>query len=131
MGEQGKTTKKTTAETLKELREAWQKGVDIGNDLNNTRYVQRAIIADRIKAERNYKGLSQEELADRINANVLTYRGYENCKSDIPTVYLVRIANELDVSLDYLTGRIDKQEVNIDRLEARLHRLEKAVFEQK
>lgn len=131
MGEQGKTPKKSAAETLMELREAWQKGLDIGHDFNLTRMTQRSVIADRIKAERNQKGLSQEEISERIHANVLTYRGYENCKSDIPTVYLVRIANELEVSLDYLTGRTDQQEVNSSQLEARLHRLEKAVFEQK
>lgn len=129
MGEKNETTKMTTAETLKELQDAWRKGVEIGHDLNRTRAAQRAVIASRIKAERNRVGLSQEELSERIHANVLTYKGYENCKSDIPIVYLVRIANELEVSLDYLTGRTDQQEVNSNQLEARIHRLEKAVFE--
>ena len=95
MGEKNETTKMTTAETLKELQDAWRKGVEIGHDLNRTRAAQRAVIASRIKAERNRVGLSQEELSERIHANVLTYKGYENCKSDIPIVYLVRIANEL------------------------------------
>ena len=57
---------------------------------------------------------------------VLTYRGYENCKSNIPLFYLVRIANALDSTLDYLAGRTEIQEQNT--LEQRIQRLEEIVL---
>ena len=62
-----------------------------------------------------------------IHANTLTYRGYENCKSDIPLFYLVRIADVLETSLDYLAGRTEAQEESI--LEQRVKKLEGAVQE--
>ena len=121
-------SKVTATDALKELRDAWRKGVEIGTDLNRSRAAQRIVIASRIKAERSHAGISQEELSAKIHANTLTYKGYENCKSDIPIVYLVRIANELDVSLDYLTGRTDQRVIESNQLEARINRLEKALF---
>ncbi len=46
-------------------------------------------------------------MSSKINTNTLSYRGYENCKNDFPIEYLVRIADTLNVSMDYLTGRTD------------------------
>ncbi len=71
----------------------------------------------------------------KININHLTYRGYENCKSDIPIVYLVRLADEFGVSMDYLTGRTDsktgdappKKEDTASSTDARIAQLEKMV----
>lgn len=51
---------------------------------------------------------------------------YENCKSDIPLFYLVRIADTLETSLDYLAGRTEAQEYST--LEQRLKRLEDIVL---
>lgn len=129
MGDVPEVNKITATDALKELQDAWRKGVEIGTDLNRARAAQRIVIASRIKAERTNAGISQEELSERIHANTLTYKGYENCKSDIPIAYLVRIANELNVSLDYLTGRTDQREVDSNQLEARINRLEKALFQ--
>ena len=92
------------------LQEAWQQGLERGNDINQSRQAQRIIVAKRLKALRTEKGISQEKFADTINANFLTYKGYENCKSDIPLFYLVRIADALDTSLDYLAGRTDTKD---------------------
>ena len=55
----------------------------------------------------------------------LTYKGYENRKSDIPTHILVRIANELDTSMGYLAGRTDIKETS--SVEDRLRKLEVAM----
>ena len=129
MGDVPEANKITATDALKELQDAWRKGVEIGTDLNRARAAQRIVIASRIKAERTNAGISQEELSERIHANTLTYKGYENCKSDIPIAYLVRIANELNVSLDYLTGRTDQREVDSNQLEARINRLEKVLFQ--
>ena len=91
-------------------RDAWNKGVQISQDRTFASQEQRVIVAKRIKVLRTEKGLSQEKLADMINANFLTYKGYENCRSDIPLFYLVRIADTLDTTLDYLAGRTDVQD---------------------
>lgn len=115
--------KKTTATALKE---AWELGCEIGQDINQSRAEQRMVVAQRIKALRSSKGISQEKMASTIHANVLTYRGYENCKSDIPLFYLVRIADVLETSLDYLAGRTEVQEQST--LEQRVQRLEEIVL---
>lgn len=107
--------------------EAWQKGTEIGHDITQARIDQRQLTAQRVKALRNKRGISQEKISDLIHANTLTYRGYENCKSDIPLFYLVRIADVLETSLDYLAGRTEAQEESL--LEQRVKKLEEAVQE--
>lgn len=76
--------------------------------------------------------MTQEETSRKINTNDLTYRGYENCKSDFPLVYLIRLADVFGVTLDYLAGRTDQAEPERpdkpDILD-RLAQLEKAVAE--
>lgn len=108
---------------------AFQKGVDIGKDATQARIEQRQIVAQRVKALRVQKGISQDKFSDIINVNTLTYRGYENCKSDIPLFYLVRIADTLETSLDYLAGRTDAADENL--LEKRIQKLEEIVLNQK
>lgn len=128
MPDKNKNTQMTISEALDLLRKAWKKGIEIGTDFNQSKSIQRYVIANRIKTSRTLKNMTQEELSDKINANSLTYKGYENCKSDIPVVYLVRIANTLDVSLDYLTGRIDENEDYHKQIEERISKLENIVF---
>ena len=119
----------TFAEALELLKEAYRKGVYQGTDLAKSREAQRIVIAHRIRTERIEKGITQAEIAEAINSNELTYKGYENCKSDIPIVYLVRIADYYDLSLDYLTGRTDdvkpKDELS---LEERVRILEEIIL---
>lgn len=110
---------------------AFEAGVEKGNDLNKAKADMRVTIAQRIRSCRAELKLTQEEISDKINANRLTYRGYENCRSDIPIAYLVRIADIFNVSLDYLTGRTDIKERAVpkdsDSMESRLEQLEKLV----
>jgi len=122
-------TKIALNDALQQIRDAWNKGYETGTDLANARTMQRYIIATRIKTKRMEKGLSQEKLSEKINANALTYKGYENCKSDIPTVYLVRIANVLDTTVDYLVGRTDEPTPTETAIEERLKKLEAMVYE--
>ena len=126
---------KTKQEAPATLAEAWNHGVKIGLELNEARKQMRELIAHRLQTCRMGAKLTQQELAMRININHLTYRGYENCKSDIPIVYLVRLADEFGVSMDYLTGRTDSKngEMIITRAnpandtDARIAQLEKTV----
>lgn len=119
------------AQQKQTLSQAFQKGVDIGKDINQARADQRLIVAQRIKALRTEKGISQEKFSDMIHANTLTYRGYENCKSDIPLFYLVRIADLLETSLDYLAGRTELSDPAANlTLEERVKKLEKIVLQE-
>lgn len=64
----------------------------------------RSLISDRIKWVRFRFRLTQYEFAQSIDVNYYTYRGYENCRSDVPIYVLVKIANLYHVSMDYLVG---------------------------
>lgn len=124
--EEQQTTKMTTSEALAILRDPWNKGVLISQDNTAARLTQRAVIASRVKQLRTEAGISQEKFSDMVGAAFLTYKGYENRKSDIPIHTLVRIANELGTSMDYLTGRTDAPRA--DTIEERLRRLEEIVI---
>lgn len=112
--------------------DAFSHGMQIGLELNAAKARLREVVAHRIKVLRLAAKLTQEDLAKRINTNFLTYRGYENCKSDIPLVLLLRIADEFCVSMDYLTGRTDEQrpepkDQEPESVEQRIAQLEKIV----
>lgn len=115
------------------IGDAWNQGLMIGLELNEARKQMREVIANNIKVCRTAMKLTQDELSKRIGINYLTYRGYENCKSDIPIVYLIRLADVFEVSLDYLTGRTQERKPiasetnNESDVTARLEQLEKAV----
>ena len=112
-------------EAIQALREAWDKGIAIGQVNNAERAMLRIVVANRIKALRVERGISQEKFSEKVNVAFLTYKGYENRKSDIPTHVLVRVANELNTSIDYLTGRTDTKEAS--SVEERLRKLEEAI----
>ena len=126
---------KTKQEAPATLAEAWNHGLMIGLELNEAKKVMRETIAHRLQNCRLAARLTQQELAMEININHLTYRGYENCKSDIPIVYLVRLANFFQVSMDYLTGRTDnktgevstREEAPANDTDARIAQLERMV----
>ena len=117
-------TKMALNDAVRQVRDAWNKGVETGTDFANARAAQRYVIAMRVKTKRTEKGISQEKLSEMINANALTYKGYENCRSDIPIVYLVRIANVLETTVDYLVGRTDNSSPAKPSIEERIKKLE-------
>lgn len=120
-----KNAKMTTSEALKFLRESWNKGIELSQENMAARIFQRIVIANRVKQLRTEKEISQEKFSDMVGVAYLTYKGYENRKSDIPIHTLVRIANQLETSLDYLTGRTDTR--TTDSVEDRLKKLEEAL----
>lgn len=67
------------------------------------------LLGNRIRAAREKKGITQEELADRINISPshisVIERGVKTARIDT----VVRIANELDVSSDYLLQDLVKR----------------------
>lgn len=70
------------------------------------------IFNDRLKELRKANGLTQMQMAERMS---IAYRNYQRLEADGNTpnyVNLIKIADIFDVSLDYLTGRTDRQEIN-------------------
>lgn len=60
----------------------------------------------RFKQQRELKGWTQEEIAEKIGVSRPTIAGYEGEKSRLPRKdTLRRIADLFDVSIDYLVGR--------------------------
>ena len=63
------------------------------------------IFKDHLKALRKNKGFTQKQLADLISVSERGYQRYEAGK-DLPGFeVLVKLADALGVSLDYLMGR--------------------------
>lgn len=74
---------------------------DINKKLN------KEIIGARLKKFRKDNNLSQEKLGKEINTTHSTISAYENGKTMILTAFAYNIAKKYNISLDYLTGRID------------------------
>jgi transcriptional regulator with XRE-family HTH domain len=70
---------------------------------------------ERIRELRKKHGLNQKELANRIGVRAATLSRYENGKRAYHWENLVRIAEEMDTSVDYLLGRTDIN-VSVSRL---------------
>lgn len=66
------------------------------------------VVGDRLKAVRLSTGLKQKELAARSGINANMINSYEMGKKNHPDIInLMRIADVLNCSLDYLVGRCD------------------------
>ena len=63
------------------------------------------IFPQRLKELRFEKGLTQKELAEQIGIKRNTYSDWENGKTEPSFENLVKLADLLDVSLDWLFGR--------------------------
>ena len=59
---------------------------------------------EKLKEIREYEGLTQNEVAKRLNVKRATYAGWECGKDIIPLRKLNEFANVFNVSLDYLVG---------------------------
>ena len=69
-------------------------------------------LCEQFKRIRKEKGLSQKQVADALNIAEQGYQRYEYGKVVPSALVLIALADYFDVSLDYLTGRTDKPEVN-------------------
>lgn len=66
----------------------------------------------RLKDMRDDAELKQETIAKHLGIRQNVYSRYERGVQTIPLPHLIKLADFYDVSLDYLTGRTQKQEVN-------------------
>lgn len=67
----------------------------------------------RLREIRKKKGFKQREMADRLGITLRAYQYYEEGKHVPDLDGLVALADVLEVSLDYLAGRVDWQEGDI------------------
>lgn len=74
----------------------------MGNPMNT--------FGDRLKKEREAKGLTQEELARAIGVAVPTISEYESGKKMPRLNKIIILARKLGVSIDYLLGETDIKE---------------------
>ena len=70
------------------------------------------IFIERLKQLRHSHGITQEQLAKAIGASGRGIQHYELGTRKPSGEMLIALADYFDVSLDYLTGRSDKAEVN-------------------
>lgn len=64
-----------------------------------------SIFSERLKEERKKAGLTQEEIAKRLNITRPAYTQYETDKTKPSIETVGKIADILKTSVDYLIGR--------------------------
>ena len=75
----------------------------------------------RIKEIRTQRGITQKELAHRINKSKSAVCGYESEAQAPPLNVLVSIASVLNVSLDYLVGFDKGDSISLRNLTSQQH----------
>ena len=66
----------------------------------------------RIKELRKEKGITQVNVSTNIGVEESYYGKYERGVHDIPLSVLIRIGDFYNVSVDYITERTNKREIN-------------------
>ena len=69
--------------------------------------------AERLRYLREQKGISQAEVARRLDINHITYGLYEQGRRHPNYEMLIQFADFYDVSIDYLLGRIPSEVIDI------------------
>lgn len=70
------------------------------------------IFNERLKLLRKECKFTQVQMAEKMS---IAYRNYQRLEADGNTpnyAHLIQIADIFDVSIDYLTGRTEKREIN-------------------
>lgn len=65
----------------------------------------REVLANRLRELRKERGLTQNQVAIYCDITEKTYQNYELMTREPKLEILVKIADLLDVSIDYLVGR--------------------------
>lgn len=69
-------------------------------------------VGERLKKLRMQKGISQQELSNRLGINRSTYARYETNDNQADYKTLQTLADFFDTSVDYLLGRTDDAEAH-------------------
>ena len=65
------------------------------------------ILGKRLKELREEKGLTQKQLAEKLNLHSVTYLHYEKAQREPPLAILAQMAVFFEVTTDYLLGLTD------------------------
>ena len=65
------------------------------------------IFSDRLKTERIFNKLTQQQMADKLGIAQNTYGKYEKGVTEPSYENLVKISDILDAPIDYLLGKTD------------------------
>ena len=68
------------------------------------------MLGKRLNIARKKKGYTAQQMADMLDITISAYRFYENGKARPTLDKLVRIADILEVTTDYLLCREEKEE---------------------
>lgn len=66
-----------------------------------------SVFPDRLKVMRDARRFTQEEVAARANVPLRMYQRYETGKNSPTLDVVIRLADALETSTDYLAGRVD------------------------
>lgn len=85
-----------------------------------------AVFPDRLRTAREYRGLTQGELAERASLQPSAISHFETGTRKPSFDNLLLLANTLDVTTDYLLGRVQdfKQLAGVDKLHRHYSALE-------
>lgn len=70
------------------------------------------IFNERLKLLRKERGWTQVKMAEKMSVAMRNYQRIEADGNTPNYANLIKIADIFDVSLDYLTGRTDRREIN-------------------
>ncbi len=75
---------------------------------------EKSAFALRLRTLRKKYGLTQEDVAERLNMHRTTYTKFETDKTHVDQVYLIALAELFHVTVDYLLGK-EEGEVSLLR----------------
>lgn len=67
------------------------------------------MIGDILNKTRKSKGFTAQQMADHLNINLRSYRAYESNDRQPSLQVLVKIADKLNVSTDFLLLRVNER----------------------
>jgi transcriptional regulator with XRE-family HTH domain len=75
------------------------------------------IFDERLIQCRKAKNITQTGIAEKLGLTYQAYSHYEKGRSTPPLDILIQIADILDVSIDYLTGRVDDPRLKVTEVD--------------
>ena len=62
---------------------------------------------ERLRELRKASPFTQKTIADELGISVTAYQYYESCENQPSIENLIKLCDMFNVTLDYLTGRVD------------------------
>jgi len=71
-----------------------------------------SLVSNRLQHLKTSRNLLQKDIAKGSNISLRGYQNYERGEREPNADALIKLADYFNVSIDYLTGRTDRPEVN-------------------